>query len=1434
MQIHLSKILLAIFSILGLLSLPYLIQQSYLSYTQDQKNYSELEEWEEESKLQRIGEIMQEEFKKTKDPTTNTVPRERLLEARKIIAQKQSSGNKSAIPNLNWEERGPNNIGGRTRAILIDANDPTHATVWAGGAGGGLWKSTNFFAEDPQWQQVGDFFDNLAITCITQDPQNPDHIYFGTGEGWYNVDATRGLGIWKSTDGGATFNQMPSTNNNSIFHYIQDIIIDKNQNLYAATRSGGIQKLSNNSNNWIKVVGEDTGTSNNDKAADLEISSTGDVYATIGIFSEGSVWKSPSGSTVGDLGTWEEITPETGFRRLELSIAPSNPNRLYVLMQDAQGNVGAVYRSDDAGQVWTKVTTPPSSFTRGQAWYNLISAVDPNEPDAIYIGGVDAYASINAGSSWTKITSWTTRQGYYSNTVSGAVHADQHAIVFFPGESTKAIWGTDGGLYYTEDLDYNYSSKPNFYNKNYGYNVTQFYSVAMHPDTGSDYFLAGSQDNGTQRFTTNGMNQTIAVTGGDGGFCHIDQNNPNYQFSAYTRNALNRSTNGGQSFSSGIYNNQGSFINPTDYDNETYHLYASHSHGSYLRWNNARTSRAYDIVEMDNITRRSTAILCDPTTSNRLWLGWYGGVGFVDNADTNTPISTALTLPDDFPATTYVSSIDVDLTDPDHIIVSASNYGMPSVWDIKNATTSNPIWSKLDNGTSLPDMPVRWAIFNPTNSNQALIATEMGVWSTSLLDGENTEWAPSNNGLANVRVDMLQYRSSDNMIVASTHGRGIFTTKLTELPQVNFTERTSTVSERGTNAGGNCNESYTDIQLPITISEAPVSPIEIEILLKNTTSASPNRDFDLQNSITKVTFSPNDNLTQHATIRLLDDATEELDEIIDLQLSISENSGGMQRGSNFSHTIHIMDDEPVPTAPNLEVKTFYIEDFSNEFDSNIQTYHFTGQHNWIYSTQGPQMNPSQKITSPTSSNGFAIFDSDGISIGDYAEDAFLQLAPINCMAYKDIQLQFYQQHCRLTEATTVEVSTDGVTYHAFPINEQMSYNECTPTQDLQTLDIGSIADHQEFVYIRFRYQGSMDFWWQIDDIALLGKPSVFPETEVNQSRTAYVGALETAHFYSDKGQIIASITELAGNEMGCVALMIDRAGDGRQSANYLQGGSASISDKVYNITAENESDYELILYYTDNELAIWDNNAALTVLQSSVNLAHATAHNVELQPIQLITSNYYSDQNFTTFKGSFNKNGNFGLTDANQVTQPLPIALLSFTGEVVKDYIQLEWRTASELNADHFIVEHSTDGINFNFFLQTTAMGTSRESNTYQVQDWQPLAGNNYYRLTEVDIYGKAGKPFIINVDFHTSTALSISPNPIEDQILKIQLTTAVTENVRIEVFNTLGQSIYVTEQFVPIGSQNLELRLPNLSTGIYLMHVKGKSLDNTLQFLIK
>jgi hypothetical protein len=724
---------------------------------------------------------MHQEFLMTRDPALNTVPKERLLTAIDYMNSQRTTQPTA----LAWQERGPNNIGGRTRAIMIDKRDPTGNTVFAGSVSGGIFKTTNFLTASPTWTAVNDAMANLSITILLQDKANLNTMYAGTGEGWFNIDAVRGAGVFRSTDGGTTWSQMAST---AGFEYVQDMIIDNNNNLYVALRNltslnRGVMRSIDGGASWTQVLGlpltdfaYTTG-----RAADLELASNGDIYATLGIFTRTMVMKSSfaaNGALTGAPGHWTEITPPhtTVTFRGEIAVAPNNAQRVYLMMQDSTNDqVDSFYRSNDGGASWTPFLAP-SALNNGansQTWYDLTMAVDSNNADVVVVGGLQLAKSTDGGTSWSTITA-------------APVHVDQHYVVYF--NSTRLLLGNDGGLYYSNDLNL---PSPSWNSKNFnGYSVTQFYGCDFHP-TDDNYFLAGAQDNNTQKFTIAGLNSTAAVVGGDGGVPHIHQTDGLIQIAATTGNNYYRSTTGGTAFAflSTVSNNRGQFIQATDYDQTNNILYCGDDAGQYYVITGLAGTPTGTIKTISGTiaSREVTAVKVDPTTPSTVWLGCSLGnavpmVCKISNASTSPSIdlSTQLT---GVAAGAYISSIDVDPANANNVLVTLSNYGIASVWLSTNGGTS---YVSLDNnGVILPDMPVHWGIFAPssailngTTGGGILLGTELGVWTTSVINGPSTVWVANNSGLANVPVYMLRYKSSSALVAAATHGRGLFTTVL--------------------------------------------------------------------------------------------------------------------------------------------------------------------------------------------------------------------------------------------------------------------------------------------------------------------------------------------------------------------------------------------------------------------------------------------------------------------------------------------------------------------------------------------------------------------------------------------------------------------------------------------------------------------------------
>ena len=269
------------------------------------------------------------------------------------------------------------------------------------------------------------------------------------------------------------------------------------------------------------------------------------------------------------------------------------------------------------------------------------------------------------------------------------------------------------------------------------------------------------------------------ITGGDGAYCFWDQDQAQYYITSYYYNRYSVFEDDYQV--SYIDNYSGVFINPADYHHAKNVLYANAvdlwggKANKILRVPNIpQNGNGSFISTGTNTTAFYSAVKVSPwstATNTRLFLGTSSGRLFKLNNAQAIPQTTEIGSPS-FPAA-MISCIAIGGSE-DTLMVTFSNYGISSVWQTCNGGKE---WREVEG--DLPDIPVRWAIYHPQNPNQAMIATELGVWTTSSLQSPNVLWQPQLNGMSNVRVDMLTLRSSDNTVLAASHGRGLFTTTFT-------------------------------------------------------------------------------------------------------------------------------------------------------------------------------------------------------------------------------------------------------------------------------------------------------------------------------------------------------------------------------------------------------------------------------------------------------------------------------------------------------------------------------------------------------------------------------------------------------------------------------------------------------------------------------
>lgn len=749
------------------------------------------------------------EFLMLRSPATGAIPRDihrRELEFAKALPDRARSllgDGTEAAPAPVWTERGPNNVGGRTRAFAIDVSNPT--TLIAGSVAGGIWRSVD---DGASWSLRTSPGQIHGTSCIAQD-RRAGHTgtwYVGTGEiRGSTSNATRwgslylGDGIFKSTDGGQTWTLLPSTSTGTPqttndFDYVIDVATNPanaGQDEVLAATWNGIYRSTDGGGSWTPVVASDSAFT------DVAITSTGVRYAVTRAGSTFRVWRSPDGVA------WTQIQPLTFpsiANRVVIGLAPSNPSIAYFFVQ------GANTTPQVAGhQLWKYTYVSGNGSGAGGTWenrggflpadlntqggYDQIVHVKPDDENFVIIGGTNLYRSTDGFATGTAITVI----GGYPFYPDGHHHPDLHAGAYSPADPKVYYSAGDGGLARAADITL---ADMVWTTLDHGYNVTQFYSVSIAPDAGSNLILAGAQDNGSQLGNAPGASDWTLAYGGDGTIVEVSPAAQDRLYTQFQNGQIQRQTWSGLGVTDitpvGAMNQL--FVNPIVLDpNNPALLYyaAGTSNSTSMIWRNdgapvATTTggwsslAATDVGQGAGYVRRISALgISALNDANVLWYGTIDGI--VKKAvaiDTASPVVTDVTPPGLNGGTEFggfVRCVAVDPLNSAHALVAFGNYQFPSLWF---TTDGGATWTDVEGNLAGPSGPsIRWATIAYVRGRfEVFLGTSIGVLSTTVLSGAATVWAQEAAvDIGNVIIAWMDFRSSDNTLAVGTHGRGVFT-----------------------------------------------------------------------------------------------------------------------------------------------------------------------------------------------------------------------------------------------------------------------------------------------------------------------------------------------------------------------------------------------------------------------------------------------------------------------------------------------------------------------------------------------------------------------------------------------------------------------------------------------------------------------------------
>lgn len=683
-----------------------------------------------------------------------------------------------------WELAGPLNIGGRITGIALHPVD--QSIIYAGTAAGGIFKSSDSGAS---WEAVFENEGSNSIGAIALAPSAPNVLYAGTGEanGSFDSGAYFGNGIWKTSDGGATWKQMGLEKVNHIGRIAIDpqnadrVYVAAAGVLYGKNEDRGLFRTLDGGQSWEKVLYLSDSTACidvvvNPQNADIVYAATWERIRF--------PWKRKYGGLTSRIyrskdggNTWQQLTnglppddPERG--RIGLAISASNPDVLYAsLTTNAITNLfDGLYKSTDGGDSWTKADDGSiNGVFSNFGWYFGHVKVSPVNPDEVWVLGVQLGHSTNGGAGWTYATS--------------DMHVDFHALEVHPQNPNFIVAGNDGGLYITQDAGI-------FWEHVQVLPITQFYKCEI-DNLQPERLFGGTQDNGTMRTATGSLDDWEIFLGGDGFHVLVDPVDNAYVYAEYQYGYLFRSDDGGQSMNflfNGGPNDRTNWSTPIALDpNDPMVIY----YGSNILYRSNDRGQSWEPISNDLTNGPPpsgslsygtlSTIAIAPENSQVIYTGSDDGNVQVTFDVGGQWTNVSANLPD-----RYVTSIAVHPGNALEAIVTFSGFrNVDYQPHVLKTTDGGETWEDIS--ANLPEIPVNDIIIDPDFPDHIYyIANDLGVWFT--LDG-GAVWDVLGSNLPFTVVADLDFHPGTRTLLAGTFGRSMLKYDATDLSPVAVREQ---------------------------------------------------------------------------------------------------------------------------------------------------------------------------------------------------------------------------------------------------------------------------------------------------------------------------------------------------------------------------------------------------------------------------------------------------------------------------------------------------------------------------------------------------------------------------------------------------------------------------------------------------------------------
>jgi len=755
---------------------------------------------------------------------TGKVANEDVTEVMDQIKALNSSKYKTSWP-LNWDFRGPDNVGGRTRCLVIDKDNPQ--ILYSGGVSGSVFKSVN---QGDTWYPITNKSDNFGVISMAQSSDGA--LYYGTGENgiYINVDGTEsssfnGMGMYKSTDG-STFTKVTSANT---FGNIFVLASHPTENMLFCGSQNGLRYSADGGSTWVLIRGG--------SCKDIQFNKNGTIIAYIG----NAFWRATDATNKDDYSLVTGITPNT---RGGVAWSQSDPNYCYLVVVGQASLNGTsynsalkgLYRSTDAGVTFTQEVGQISQFfapftsigVQSQGTYNLAIGVHPRDKDRVFIGGV-------------QLAEWTLSEGpkivgntFNSPTNPFGVHSDKHLITFDNTGTDPIMYiCNDGGIARTTNAELD-----RYRDISLNYTTTQFFGIAASID---NRVIGGTQDNNTLILSgeTFPRKNSFDILGGDGFQCEISQYDPNIMFAENQYGGLYRSITGGSDMSSmwdnrieaSLKSGTNSIGNTSYFDNPltlwedptvtdrikrtgaidgddtlvNSRLFFAIDNGIWMCTD--ANGKAFDpgkpkgrgSIRWFRVSdKRGIHFMTTSKDGNSLFATTSGGKIYrIDNLISANFDTTVVKKYDDIAAELVqteitgnlsafnrtITSLAVDNANADRAVISLGNYGNTNyVYVTSNLSASSPTWTSIQG--ALPKFPVYHALISEDDPNVIILGTEFGVWATNNGSSATPTWSENITGVKSdmpmPRVpvfEVIQIKSkpwSGVKIYAATHGMGIW------------------------------------------------------------------------------------------------------------------------------------------------------------------------------------------------------------------------------------------------------------------------------------------------------------------------------------------------------------------------------------------------------------------------------------------------------------------------------------------------------------------------------------------------------------------------------------------------------------------------------------------------------------------------------------